>query len=625
MTLLSVQGVSKAFGVYDVFAEVSLQINQGERVGLVGRNGAGKTTLLDVISGKQEPDEGFVSRGIDIGYLTQSITIESKEVTLGEYALESFAELRELEAELRELEKQMAESMVLQKVLNKYTLLTEEFEQNGGYLYQAEALKVLRGLGFAAVELDLSMSALSGGQRIRAKLAQLLLAKPELLILDEPTNHLDVDGREWLESYLSSYPGAILVVSHDRLFLDQVVTKMAELEHGRLRVYSGNYSNYIRDKRESISLQMKSYEAQQKEIARQERYINKFRAGTRSKQAKSREKMLNRVQRIEKPRTDEKRVRLQFASTSQLYKNVLQIEGLTKAFPSKVLFKDFSGGILRGERIALVGPNGSGKSTFVKILLGEIEPTAGGFQWGKSVKVGYLAQEHLGLVEDRTVLDEIREGYSFDIPKARSYLGRFLFSADDVFKKVGVLSGGEKTRLLLAKLVLEGANVLVLDEPTNNLDLVSIEQLEAALESFSGSIIMVSHDRYFIDRLTTKLWIMQDQRILVFKGGYLDYRKLLKEQVEKKEPKHRREKRNPELGRKEKELRELEEEISLLEAEKAKLEEVLVDPLMYGQETAVVGAKYEEISTRLESVYTGWTRIMDWLEKYRDTGGDKSE
>jgi len=538
VTLLIVKNLSKSYGADRVFSGVTFTLARGDRTGLIGPNGSGKTTLLEILVGRLAPDGGEVSLvgRPKVGYLAQDVgPAPAGGPGLLAYTLGAMSDLAAGQDRLRELEVRMAGlaegSPDLPRLMAEYGAVREAFERRGGYSMEARAREVLFGLGFSDEHLGLPLNRLSAGQRTRARLARLLLEEPDLLILDEPTNHLDLEATEWLESFLHSYPGAVLAVAHDRYFLDIVTRRILELERERLTEWAGNYTAYVAQKEARLAQARKDYEAQQAEIKRLEAYVRRYRAGNRSTMAKSREKALARIERLDRPPGPSRTAGLRFAPAERSGREVLRLEGLGLAFPGDApdggpswLFRDVSAAVRRGQRVALVGRNGTGKTTLLQCLVGRRKPTTGRVVWGAGVKVAYFSQDLDDLDDRRTVLDEVMGSAGLDIPAARSYLGRFLFSGEEVSRLVGVLSGGERTRLLLACLIAARPNVLVLDEPTNHLDLRAREALETSLEEFSGTVIFVSHDRYFVERLATHIWELDGGTLVTFAGGYRDYR-----------------------------------------------------------------------------------------------------
>jgi len=546
MTILIVDNLKKSFGARVIFQSVSFSVGEGERMCVVGRNGEGKTTLLRVIAGELEQDEGsfqVVGRRT-FGYLSQDVPTFSG--TVLEEMLSARRDIQDLSRKMKTLEEKMAEAAVaeasgaaagdLQAIMDDYSRATARFETMGGYTLEPRAKAILSGLGFSNDEFDKSPDVLSGGERIRLALAKLLLQEPELLLLDEPTNHLDLSGIEWLEGFLASYPGAVLMVSHDRYFIDRVAGKILELDGGEAKVYNGNYSAYLVQKEMERQAQAEAYARQQELIARTKAFIQKWKATpTRKNQALSRQKMLDRMELVEKPKHDKRTMGIRFDLDTESGNEVLLVRDLERSFGGaageRVLFRDFTWLVRKGDRVALVGPNGCGKTTLMRCILGEDGGYRGEVRFGQNVVTGYFSQGLDDLRDDLTLLEEVR-GLGLDNQEARDLLGRFLFSGDEVEKQIGLLSGGERNRLALAKLVVGKANVLFLDEPTNHLDMASREVLESAIRDFPGTLIFASHDRFFIDRLATHLWLWEGDRIHVFRGTYSDYRR----KVESGEP-----------------------------------------------------------------------------------------
>jgi len=528
MPIVALNGVSRFYGAVQIFSGVSLGIERGDRLALVGANGAGKTTLLRLLAGLDRPDKGTVSftRGLRIGYLPQEARFRSDR-TLREAMLGVFTVLRQQATRLRELEAQLEASGSnpaewQPEVLAEYTTLMAGFEERGGYTIENRVEQVLSGLGFPREAWDQPAQRLSGGQRTRAQLGRLLLEEPDLLLLDEPTNHLDTATAEWLENFLGSWAGGLLIVSHDRYFLDHTTTRTLELVGGALESYPGRYSRYVELRAQRYTRQDKEHRAQQEEIARTEEFIRRFKAGSRAKQAQSREARLTRLERVHKaPRPQDLHLRLDISGDSgEVILNTLR---LRVGFPGHQLLHVPNTQVERGARIALIGPNGAGKSTLLRTLVSELRPLAGVYQWGVNVEVGYYAQGHEKLGMDHTVMEELQGERSMSEEEARSYLARFLFTGDDVLKRVGDLSGGERSRVALARLTLQRANVLLLDEPTNHLDIMARQALEGVLRAYPGSLIFVSHDRYFIDALATAVWAVEGGIIRMYRGGYADY------------------------------------------------------------------------------------------------------
>jgi ATP-binding cassette subfamily F protein 3 len=529
VSILTARGLSKHFGAQDIFDDVSLEITHGERTALVGPNGVGKTTLLRILGGLEAASNGQVYRakGLRVGYLPQEVTLAVGGESLWQLAQGAFVHLLRQAAELRRLEEAMAaagDPAERDDLLTRYGQAQDVFELAGGYTYEYRVQQVLSGLGFDKGEYRRPLSQFSGGQQTRAHLARLLLDAPDLLLLDEPTNHLDLAAVEWLEDYLLGWQGAIVVTAHDRYFLDKIATKVWDLDRGRLEVYRGNYTAYVGQRAGRRERQAREFKRQRAFIAKEEDFIRRNVAGQRTKEAQGRRKRLDRLERVEGV-SHAKHLSLNLHTDLRSGDLVLATYDLVVGYePGDPLFACPDVEIRRGDRVALIGPNGAGKTTFVKTILKEVEPLSGRVRLGAAVEIGYLAQAHAGLNLDRTVLDEVmsvpaggRGGEELLVSQARNYLGRFLFSGDNVFKPIKALSGGERSRVALAKLALHGANFLMLDEPTNHLDISSQEILQEVLDGFPGTILLVSHDRYFIEALATQVWVLEDETLYVSK------------------------------------------------------------------------------------------------------------
>ena len=527
--ILSVSNIHKSFSEKVILQNISFHLEDYDKAALVGINGVGKTTLLRIIVGEMNADEGLVTfaKGKSYGYLAQNTEI-SGEATIYDTLLEVKEHLLVLEQQIRQVEKQMkyVEGEELEALMNQYANMTHTFEMEGGYQYQSELVGVLKGLGFIEEEFNKPMSTLSGGQKTRVALGKLLLTKPDLIILDEPTNHLDMNSISWLETYLLNYKGAVLIVSHDRYFLDKIAGKVIELDQGKATVFSGNYSDYAVKKEQLRITRLNAYLKQQQEIKHQEEVIEKLKSFNREKsikRAESREKMLNKIEVLDKPTETNSEMKIQLTPRIVSGNDVLQVEGLSKAFPNHPLFTDLNFEIKRGEHIAIIGDNGTGKTTILKIINQIIDADAGTLKLGTNVTIGYYDQEHHVLHGEKTLFEEISDEFpNLNNTQIRNTLAAFLFTGDDVFKKISTLSGGERGRVSLAKLMLSESNFLILDEPTNHLDIMSREILETALNHYDGTVLYVSHDRYFINKTATRILELSGQVLTNYLGNY-DY------------------------------------------------------------------------------------------------------
>lgn len=627
MIILSAQHIAKSFGVNAVLRDVSLTVQQGDRIGLVGVNGCGKSTLMRILAGLDAQDGGEISlvRGLRVGYLAQQNMVTSGETVWNELQ-KVYEQVFAMEKKLRELEDEMAhahtDAQRFAQLSADYDRLTQRFEEADGYSWKSMVSGVLNGLGFKPAQYDQCVDSLSGGEQTRLCLARLLLQKPDLLLLDEPTNHLDMETLQWLENYLAAYKGSVLVISHDRYFLDHVCTGIVEILMGASEQYNGNYTRYIAQRQERFESRMRAYEIQQKEIERQQAIIARYRMFNREKSiraAESREKALDRMEKLEKP-VDERAIRFSFEARRRTGEDVLQLTEISKSFGEKHLFHDLTLRVRAGDRVALIGPNGVGKSTLIKIIVGEEQPDTGFIRYGSNVDIGYYDQHQSTLHADKTALDEIWDRFpQMEQSNVRGALGMFLFTGDDVFKPIHTLSGGEKGRVALTALMLRKDNLLLLDEPTNHLDMDSREVLEDALTDFGGTIITVSHDRYFINRIANRIIEMQPDGVTEYIGNYDDYieRKNRPVAVEAEAGKTKteleKEKRREKLSRQA--LRQLkiraqeaEKAVGIKETEIAELEAQMADPSLYSdaQKSADVQRAYQKAQQALQTLYEQW-------------------
>ena len=652
--ILACQNISKAFGTDEIIQHASFRIEEYEKAAIVGINGAGKTTLLRIIMGELEADEGEVvlAKNKTIGYLPQNPDIAGNR-TIYEEVLSAREELTAMQQELISMEQEMsrAKGEALEKLMDAYNRRSLEFEQKGGPSYKSEIVGVLKGLGFSEGEFQKHMQELSGGQRTRVCLGKLLVTKPDVILLDEPTNHLDIGSITWLETFLLNYRGAVVIVCHDRYFLDRVVHKVVELDRTKVSVFSGNYSDYAVKRAQVREAQLKQYYNQQREIKHQEEVIAKLKSFNREKsirRAESREKMLDKIERLEKPVDDMTDIHLQLEPCITSGNDVLDVKGLKKTYDGTVLFENAGFSIFRGERVALIGNNGTGKTTILKIINGMVSADAGEITTGTNVHIGYYDQEHQVLHAEKTLFDEISDDYpNLTNTQIRNVLAAFLFTNDDVFKRIGDLSGGERGRVSLAKLMLSEANFLILDEPTNHLDITSKEILENALVHYEGTVLFVSHDRYFINKTATRILDLHEQQILNYIGDYDYYlekkdvqRAALKKELQaaasgtdsslqevqaapdmpgqKKESGGRKDweqqkKEQAAKRRLEHELQKTEARIEQLETEIGELEAEMAKP-----EVAVISARVMELHTdlkhrqeELEGLYERWEELTN--------------
>ncbi len=534
MIVLSCKNISKYFGIDIILKDITFNINEGEKIGLIGANGAGKSTLFKILTNQMEYDSGelFIDKSKELGYLSQNLSLDSNNTIYTEL-LSVFESLIDMEERLHNLEEKMKEPYDASKeeyhnkIIRDYTTLTEVYENRGGYTYKGEISRVLKGLGFTEADFDKSISILSGGQKTRVALCKLLLRKPEILLLDEPTNHLDLDAIEWLENYLKDVKGTIIVISHDRFFLDAITNKTIELIGGTAHCYNGNYTAFVDLKEKNKEVMQKAYELQQAEIKRQEEIIAKYKSFNREKSvraAESRQKALDKIERIEAPIKDSKASKIRFETQIKSGNDVLYVENLSKSFGEKLLFEGLNMDIKREEKIALIGENGRGKTTLFRIIMDKIPSDNGVKVLGKNVFVGYYDQEQSNLDHNKTILDEVWDDFPhMTTTEIRSALAAFIFTGDDVFKQISKLSGGEKCRINLLKLMLSKSNFLLLDEPTNHLDIISREALEDAILNYDGTIILISHDRYFLNKIINKIFELNEDGVKEYLGNYSYY------------------------------------------------------------------------------------------------------
>ena len=637
MIVLSCNNLNKSFGIDSILENVSFTVNEYDKIGIIGINGTGKTTLFKIISGIYGYDSGdiYTSKDCEIGYLEQNTNFHS-ENTILEEVLEVFKDVIEMEKYLRDLENKIAEesinanSTILEKLMNEYSHKLEAFADINGYGYKSEAKGVLKGLGFSDEDMDKPISILSGGEKTRVLLGKLLLKKPTLLLLDEPTNHLDSEAIEWLEVFLKQYKGTVILISHDRYFLDQVVNRVFEIHNKKLKSYNGNYSDFIEASAIEKELEQKKFEDQQKDLKKQEESIERLKAFGREKhlkRARSKEKALAKVDILDKPEAYRKKARIEFNPSVTSGNDVLQIRDVSMGYGERILFKDLNLDIYRGEKVALIGANGIGKSTLFKIIMKELIPLSGDIKFGTNVNVAYFHQEQKTLNLDNTIIDEIWEdNKQLTQTTLRSMLGAFLFEGEEVFKKISTLSGGERARVAILKLILSNANLLLLDEPTNHLDIDSKEVLEEALSGYTGTIFTISHDRYFLNTVVDKVLVLDENGITEYLGNY-DYYIEKKKQVQEmsivEEVEEKTKTQLKEEKRKEREQREAEKKNRVkrqniekeIEETELKIEEM--DVLLCQEEVYSNPDKSREVSQqksnleeKLANLYDEWEALM---------------
>lgn len=627
MAVLKISGLSKSFGIKTVFENVSFEVRSGERIGLVGANGAGKTTLLKCIMGAEEADKGSVkaSDGAIIGYLRQDFNYTSH--TIREEMEDAWKDVLYYKDRMETLARELESSKSDEKLVEAYGRAEARFEFLGGYDYESTTRKILTGLGFSDDDWDRDIHSFSGGQKVRINLAAAFVRHPDFLLLDEPTNHLDMGMLEWLEEYLRSYKGGILMISHDRYFLDGAATGIIDLENHHIRSFRGGYTRYMETKENQDRAYEKAYEKQQEHIKETEEYIRRYKAGIKAKQARGRQSQLNRLVRLEKP-VHQASLRFHFDPPQECADKVLDVLRVEGSYGSHILFKDLTIHIKKGETVGLIGPNGAGKTTILKMITGEKKPDTGFIQLGNNVKMGYYSQEQERLHPKLTVLDEVRDTFNFGEKEARNILGMFLFRGDDVFKTVGMLSGGEKARLSLLCLFLEKPNFLILDEPTNHLDIPTREIMEDAIEAFGGTCLVVSHDRYFLDKVADRILELDHGKLTEYLGNY-SYYKEKKQDLEAFE-KDRNGKEEEEEKEKEEKPRENEHQVktevsaadvsklSHVEMEIGRLEATMkmytVQMSMNPENYAELADEYEETKKKLDKLYEKWDELAEKTE-----------
>lgn len=637
--ILSCNNISKSFGTDVIIKSCSFNIEDHEKAAIVGINGAGKSTLLKIITGIEPADTGLVTLAKDktLGYLAQQQNLGSDN-TIYDELLSVKQYILDMEKELRSIEKRMntADGDELENLMKKYSDLNHRFEMENGYAYKSEITGVLKGLGFSEEDFTLNVNTLSGGQKTRVALGRLLLAKPDIILLDEPTNHLDMESIRWLENYLLNYNGAVLIVAHDRYFLDKIVSKIIELDNGVATVFSGNYTDYATKKAILRNMKLKEYLNQQREIKHQEDVITKLKQFNREKsikRAESREKMLDKIEIVDKPQELNDKMNIKLEPNVVSGNDVLTISGLSKSFDDITLFDNIDIEIKRGERVALIGNNGTGKTTILKLINGIIEPDSGSIYLGAKVNIGYYDQEHHVLDPDKTIFDEIRDAYpDLNNTQIRNTLAAFLFTNEDVFKYIRDLSGGEKGRVSLAKLMLSNANFLILDEPTNHLDIVSKEILENALNNYTGTVLFVSHDRYFINAAATRIIELSNKTVVNYIGNYdyyLEKRDILsakpintvssadiehaKKAADSKASWQEEKVKQAQLKKIKNELKRTEERIANIEERIDKLDNMYADPAISSDTAKLmeIHTEKEELSKELDKLYDRWGELTD--------------
>lgn len=641
MAEIAVNNISKDYGIKNIFSGISFNIEKGDKIGIVGVNGAGKTTLFNILAGNLNPDEGslYIKNNIKIGYMLQNVSITS-EKTMFDYMLEEFEYIFQIEDRLKELEEKLSReknSQVVEKITIEYNKLLETYSDQDGYFYESKIEGVLKGLGFSKDRFNDPVNTLSGGEKSRLGLGKLMLSNADILLLDEPTNHLDMQAIEFVEQYLRDFNKVVLIISHDRFFLDRVVNRIFLMENQRLYVYNTDYTNFMKMRTKDLEVQKRAYENQQKEIARQEEIV--FRLSKQGDslrkrgiaQSRSREKLLEKMKRLEKPAFFDEKMKLTFRPSRESGEDVLKIEKLSMGFDDKLLFEDISFNIYKGQKVGLIGGNGTGKTTLFKIILNKLKPLSGIADLGVGVFPEYFDQQQEGLDLDKTVIDEVWDDYpNLTHYEIRSYLAKFMFIGDDIFKTIDQLSGGERARITLLKLMLSSSNFLLMDEPTNHLDIDSKEVLEEALRSYEATAFIISHDRYFLNKVCDKIILMENQSIEEFEGNY-DY--YMQKMLEKKEghvieetkvnktqrtKELKKSKENDKLLRKLKaQIRDLEKSIDAAEEEIERLNTMFLDQeiLADHEKMLEIQNKIKNLSDKRDQDFLAWSQLNEDMDK----------
>lgn len=639
MIVLSCKSISKSYGITEVLKDITFSINEGDKVGIIGANGEGKSTLFKILTRELSQDDGevFIDKNKSLGYLSQHLDLESCNSIYDEMLL-VFDDLLRLEKKLQNLEEKMNEPYdetkadYHEKIIKDYGTAQDLYENRGGYTYKGEISRVVKGLGFSEEDFSKEIQTLSGGQKTRVALCKLLLLKPEILLLDEPTNHLDLEAIEWLEEYLKTYKGTVIVISHDRFFLDSVTNSTFQVINGHVNCYNASYTKSIELMKKDYEAKLKAYNIQQEEIKRQEAVIEKLKSFNREKsikRAESREKMLEKIERIDAPDKEQKASRINFETTVKSGYDVLHVENLSKSFGEKKLFSNLNFELKRGEKVALIGENGRGKTTFFKIIMDKIKSDSGSKVLGANVNLGYYDQEQSNLNMDKTIIDEIWDEFpELTTTELRNYLGSFLFKGEDVFKEINKLSGGERCRINLLKLMLSKSNLLLLDEPTNHLDIPSREALEEAILTYDGTLIVISHDRYFLNKVINRILELEENGVTEYLGNYSYYTEKKKNpqrfehfeslaggktKTQLNEEKKKKRALEKEVKEKQKKIKILEEDISTKEQELERLQEELCKEEVYSnpEESEKVNKEIKYVQEIIEKLYEEWELLAE--------------